>query len=245
MTSLEKLNTLSELSIGRNPKWRVQSGGDGPPTGPTSGTELFEASPRCIVFVQMREDVEFRTARITLSAPGNIGDDYFITIDDDSISSVTETYNRQSGDTVDDILTSLRDQINNNTTLNSIVTASTSDNNSDGEQDILFIKGDKIDDYYIDISTNTAFGSFELSADAIEATMRAWGMPRGEDQVPEDWAAINNGTFTADRRNLIERIDTSGLSRIYQEVEVDTSKPLDPGEPFRILNGPAVEEGEL
>jgi len=215
MGPFELANILAQLGAARNLEWKKQASTDGAPAS-TNAAVALQNSLRSTLWVQLRENVAHRTARVTVVP--NDATEYWVIIDGTTVS----TGGGMGGASAETILIMLKDAINADATVSPIVTASVVDTDNSGAVDVLKIEGDDEADYTI-----TAFddgidpGGPEVKADATAISrVRVFLYPRGTLEVPTTFTLARDQVYDdLDYRGLCERLDIAGFDYAYAEVE--------------------------
>jgi len=230
---MEKLlQQLQQLIIGRDAKWKLLAEAEWYQAAwlDSHGVDL-ENSPKTLVEVQFRETREYRTVYVEIDSLDDTSD-HTVTLDGTNNFS----YQATSGDSENDVLTGLRDDINNNSTnwSASIENATT-----------LKIIGDGYgqDDYTLEVSSSGST-TFITSGDAIAGDFRIHVLPKDTDGNAEgDWTFAEDGHFRrVGWRGRSQRVDTAEYDKLDVEVNIDQSVTGEPGTPHLVRVGPSIEE---
>lgn len=228
--STQAANLAAWASACTRPRWSefvdaAQAAGSTPPASAetrgapqlaSSGADL-QGAIKALVRVRLRANVHRRECTFTVTT-FDAAANYTITI-----SGTGETVTTPSD--VDDLLTTMRDDLNANGTIAGIVTATALDANgedvvSSGQPATsLKLVGVLETDYSIDFS-ETGTGELACTADAVSATAKVFATEGGlnaDGTSPDtDWTAIKDGTsISVANTGYFARIDTGGLARLY------------------------------
>jgi hypothetical protein len=207
---------LAILAAGRAPVWDEQDADDAllPPSAASDGTNL-QSAVRALVHVTLREDPHHRTAY--LNTDGTLTGTYTVTIDGTAVA-----YNATAGAPANEaaLVTAIAAAINADGTVGPLVTATAvdADGLTTGTLTQVRIRGDAEADYSIDFA-HSAAAVITCVADLCSAEMRLWWSmgARAGSTAPTPWA-WSGEEYTIDRRGLVERFDTAGLSRLFVQV---------------------------
>lgn len=190
MSIFQTLNRLGILSVGRRPEWQRQIETEGPPASSAAGVSLGGAV-KTLVFVSLREDPRFHTARVQITAFDE-ETDYTVSLDG--------TDHTETGDT------------DAETTLAALAAAIGPAATAGG--DTLTIRADES----VAISVEGGTGELEIvEEEATRADVQVWLYAAG----PGRWVQANEGGFSVEEGGVTERLSTAGFDRIYVQVDAD------------------------
>lgn len=213
MGKFEIANDLAILAAGRNPQWASQSGGfAGTPDGDGDGLYL-EDSVVTLVDVGLREEVHRRTARVTATTL-DLAADYTVTINGTACVATGAHADRDA--MINELVAAI-----NASAQAGVVTATAVDDDdvAGGVDTTVLIRGDVDTEFSIDISA-TGTGVLACVADASSAVLRMWHTyATNGDDTPDGWRHPFDAEYTIDWRGFGERFSTSGLDRLFVEVD--------------------------
>lgn len=236
--SFETLNAAGLLAIALTPEWVDQDATSaaytGAPSSASSGVYLQE-SPRCLIYVALRESVAQRTARVT------------VTFDAASTYVVTVNGVASAGATGASLAALLADLVTKSTALAGVTAIA----DPDDPLDTVRLTGDAEADFSIDVSVAGGAGTIACTADASSCEVRAFFTPGG---IVKDgstgnengWVVPPNSSWTLTYRGLMERADCAGFGRGYLEIHTIAGHASDGASVTltvqRVMIGPAVLE---
>lgn len=215
----EEANKLAVRSAGASPTWYAFDGStgyeyDGAPESAGEG-QYLNGALRTLIRVDPRLLVHQRRAVITITydAAGT----YTILVDGNTTGALgvygTEALALAGIAAGVDALAG--------------VTATVEDLDGDGTDDAVVVLGDAEADYSISVSAAGGAAAIACEADAATADVRVYGRAgaKSGSTAPGSWAQLYRPDglpieFSIGHRGMVERIDTSGFSRLYVEADL-------------------------
>lgn len=236
--AFENLNRLGELSIATIPEWVDQDAAASDYTGaPSSASDgvYLQGSPKCLIYVALRENIAYRTARVT------------VTFDAASTYTVTVNGVASAGATGASLAALLADLVTKTAALTGVAAVA----DPDDPLDTVLVTGDAEADYSIAVSVAGGAGTIACVADASSCGVRAYFTPgglikEGSTGNEDGWVYVPNAAWTLDYRGMMERADCAGFGRGYVELHTIDGHASDgvtvTYRVQRVMVGPAVLE---
>lgn len=260
MTDVVGVNLTQELASraqGRDPAWEIQSPKNATAALPSVGDPAdFGGAPekaagfgvsvqKAIVTmwtVGLREDPAQHRSRVRIDTL-DLSATYTVTIDGNAVAHDAGA----AGDTSEaEVLQGLADAINADGTVGAIVNASTEARNSATADTIVLANLTGEDLTHQTAVSATGSAVLEFDEDATAADARIWILPDADnDDLKLDlaWAKVLDGEVAGlDRRNIVERFETSGSKRMYIELTSVESPTLGAKVQVVVAIGPGSRE---
>lgn len=231
----QNVNIIGELAACRRPSWtpKTTTGITSAPNAADDGVSLADAaSPACRVAIALRENVWYRTARITVTTR-DAAVNYTVTVNGTAIATTTGAFA-----TDDAILVELKAKIAADATVGGaaatpIITSTLID--STGTTTVgtagggnaavaLLVQGLAQADYSIAVSAGGT-GVLACKADPSTATAYVYLTAAGvgasattDKPATTDWFLADDGTKSVTYRGLALNLNTGGWDRVYVEV---------------------------
>lgn len=266
MASFELVNLLAVLTAGRNPQWNPQAVGGvfthtGVPASIAAGVSLNVAASTgtvlnaivSILQIEMRENVAFRTARVSFN-PFAVSGTWVVSIDGNAVS-----FAAGGGDDADAVIDGLIAALSGVGAADALVTFE-GENNSGATPtsiapfDTLLIKGKASPKYSVAASETATAGALALVADAETADRLIWTLPStaakaaGNSLVPLTWAEFA-AIASITPGGSVETLQTNGRVRGYVELASIVGDGADAADGAlgvvytpRVYWGPCVDE---
>lgn len=209
----EDLNRAGLLAIGLTPEWVDLTAYTGAPASPSSGAYL-QGSPRAMLYVAAREDVQYRTGRVQITTT-DLAATYTITVDGTAV--VYDAAAEAPAD-LDALVAGIAAAIEADGTATLVVDALTDPDAAD----TVLITGKAEADWSLD-ATATGSAVLAATADAADLDLRVWVTPgglikSGSTGNAGGWVQPVDAAYSGlGYRGAVERLDVAGLDRLYLE----------------------------
>lgn len=226
MSRFGLVNDLSILLVGRRPDYKIQRNYLDPPTAKSDGISL-RGSPLTSLIITPRRNSAYHTVEIALETL-DPGEDFTVTVEGSA-----STYTSKLTDEKLDVLEGLKDAINENGAINSLVEAEI----EVGREAILVLRGKGGDYYSTDVAT-TGDGELIQDPDATYAIVQLHVRPDGAGFVPATWILKTDDHYNipyVDDRAFQRFLPTASFSRLAVEVLETDGK-------VHVYVGPTIEE---
>lgn len=210
---------LAVLQAGRTPVWSTVDPDDAllPPTALDSGVPL-QSAVRAMVHVSLRENIAFRTVRLTIPTPdytGNYGLEF-----DFGAGTVNVSYDPTGDVSVANLVDGIAAAIEAEGDVNGFVDAVAVAASGTGPHDTVVITGKYEAGFAFGEPTQVGDGAvFAAVADPNTADMTLWWFAgaRAGSTPPALWAS-DGEVRELDRKGWVERLDVAGLDRLHVQV---------------------------
>lgn len=203
----EDVNTLSLLTVANTVAWRQIQSPESLPEDQTDGIDVSEA-PVALLGAYCRKRMHHRSAWLKVDT-FDASTTYQVTVEGTTVSETDAS--------TPEVLNGLRDKINADGTINTVVTADTYDDSGDGTIDTLRLKGDTPDDYTVAASTSSGTGSATLEADATSFQLEVYSFARDtgpNGNNPARWGYLTSITDIGWRGRNDLAVPVNGMLRL-------------------------------
>ncbi|MFB6371640.1 MAG: hypothetical protein ABEN55_00660 [Bradymonadaceae bacterium] len=166
----QEVNRQSLLTVANHCQWNKMTDLTSLPTDETDGVDVAER-PVALLSAFTRKRMHHHSAWLVIDTHDDTAD-YTVTVDGNSV-----TYTASSGESELDTLKGIRDAINNDATVSGIVTADLIDDDEDGTDDTVRLRGDDSDSYDVAVSATGAAAVSETH-DATSFDLLVFSYPR-------------------------------------------------------------------
>lgn len=218
ITTFDLATSLGVLQVGRDPSGQTHtspSGVTARPADVADGVPLLD-SVVALVAIDVREDVAFRTARLTIPTL-TIGDTFTLTLN----STEVATYDSTGDADEDEVMLGLAAAINADADTNVLVLATAVDNTltppapNAGSNNEVVLTGLAAADYSVDF-TDSGTSVEQVIADASQCTAYVYAQrAAAPDTTPNTRWRKTQGSYTVDQDGYVERWNVAGISRLY------------------------------
>ena len=214
MGAFDEANRLAIQYGCGHPLWSEQTTYAGAPNTVGDGVSMG-GSPAYLLCIDLRENVAYRTLRISVS---DLDDTADYTVE---LNATPVTYNAIGGDTEEDILAGILALIVASGPLNALVLGAVTGTGGDA---LLTLTGKAEADYSLDDLSATAAGELTCVADPTSLDFRVWAnLAQGDTSASAAakaprWRLVNGAGGTLDYRGMVDQPLCGGVSNIYVEL---------------------------